>query len=53
MICSNIVERLPLIDRDRPTGLVVVAAGDDRFGIGDDRAVVEEDVHVVVVIQEG
>src|SRR5262249_60210731 len=34
--------------RHRPGGGVVVAAGDDPFGIGDDGTVVEENVHVVL-----
>src|SRR4051794_22227894 len=42
------VDRLALVDRDGPRRLVVVPAGDDALGVGDDRAVVEEHVHVVL-----
>src|SRR5215468_1645228 len=41
------VDALAPADRHRPGGGVVVAAGDDPFGIGDDGAVVEKHVHVI------
>jgi hypothetical protein len=41
------VDDLALTDGHGAGGLVVVAGGDDPLGIGDDAAVVEEDVHVV------
>ena len=42
------VGRLALPDGHRTRGLVVVPARDDPFGIGDDPAVVEENVDVVL-----
>src|SRR6266700_2625211 len=42
------VERFPLTKGDGSGGLVVVAGGDDAFGVGHDRAVVEEQVDVVL-----
>src|SRR5918999_734951 len=47
------VERLALTDGHRSRGLVVVSARDDPFGIGDDPAVVEEHVDMVLGRQEG
>src|SRR5215831_16693693 len=47
------VDPLALADGDRAGGLVVVTPGDDRLGIGDDGAVVEEDVDVVLRGEQG
>src|SRR6478672_7748086 len=44
---GRLVDRLALADRHGPGRLVVVAAGDNAVRVGDDRAVVEEDVDVV------
>src|SRR5687767_12438857 len=42
------VHGLALIDRDHAAGFVVVAGGDDVFGVRDDGAVVQEDIDVVL-----
>src|SRR3954452_23399207 len=47
------VDRLALPDRHGAGRLVVVAAGDDPLGVGDDPAVVEEHVDVVLGRQQG
>ena len=46
------VDLLVLADRDHAGGRVVMAGGDDALGIGNDRAVVEEDVDVVLRRQQ-
>ncbi len=50
--CAS-VDRFPLTDRHCTGGLVVVSARDDPFGIGDDRAVVQEYVDMVRRGQQG
>src|SRR5690242_6135025 len=48
-----LVDRLALADGHRAGGLVVVAAGDDALRVGDHRAVVQKDVHMVLRGQQG
>ena len=41
------VDRVSLVEGDRPRGLVLVSAADDSFGVRNSRAVVKEKVDVV------
>jgi hypothetical protein len=47
------VDRFALTDGHRAGGFVGVPSGDTAFGIGDNRAVVEKDVDVVLRCQQG
>ena len=42
------VDGLVLAYRHHTAGLVVVAAGDDALGVGNDRSVVQEDIDVIL-----